>query len=88
MALGSRAQSLLHDETLREVFDHLESKYIKEWRQTRPGQNAEREILYLAINALGKVREELRIIFDNGKLAAVELDHMNKQRSVANRVKA
>src|SRR5258705_8613578 len=87
MARASRAQDLMKDEMLQEAFERLEANYINAWRQSKPGQKDDREILYLAINAIGKLRDELRIMLDGGKLAMVELEEINRKRSVADRVK-
>jgi hypothetical protein len=72
-AKAARAQSLLENELLNEAFQGLEDAYIAAWRSTTIDQTAGREKLFLAINIVGKVREHLVGVVNNGKLAAAEL---------------
>ncbi len=70
-----KAQQLLENDTFKSAFDHLEAEYLNAWRNTgvsEKGQYA-REKLWLAINVLGKVREHVGQIVQNGKLAKHEL---------------
>ena len=71
-----RAQKLLDDELMAEAFNGLEEAYIKAWRATTIDDHAGREKLFLAINVVGKVRDHLTGIVNNGKLAAAELKQL------------
>jgi hypothetical protein len=70
---AARAQGLLEDELLAEAFTSLESAYTNAWRSTTIDDVTGREKLFLAINVVGKVRDHLTVIVNDGKLAAREL---------------
>lgn len=70
-ALG--AQSLLDNGQLKSAFAGLEEAYTAAWRSTRIDDVTGREKLFLAINVVGKVRDHLQAIVNNGKLAQAEL---------------
>jgi hypothetical protein len=67
------AEALLKNDLLTEAFKGLEDSYTAAWRVTTINDVSSREKLFLAINIVGKVRDHLEIIVNNGKLAAAEL---------------
>ena len=77
-ALGraSRAQDLLRSELLIEAFKTLEDSYTAAWRASTVDQVNAREKLFLAINIVGKVRDHLTNVVQNGKLAQAELQQL------------
>lgn len=72
-ARGSRAESLINDEILKGAFATLEKSYVDAWRTTSIDDAAGREKLFLAVNIIGKVREHLIAVLNDGKLASAEL---------------
>jgi len=72
-AKAVRARNLLDDELLAEAFSGLEASYTAAWRATTIDDVSAREKLFLAINIVGKVRDHLTVVVNNGKLAAKEL---------------
>jgi hypothetical protein len=82
---AARAQQLIDDELLAEAFAGLESAYTAAWRATMIDDVSAREKLFLAINVVGKVRDHLQAIVNNGKLAQAEL---NQLAALAERKKA
>lgn len=80
-----KAQQLLDDETFKNAFADLEAEYLKAWRNTGVSERGEyeREKLWLAINVLGKVKEHIGRIVENGKLAKRELALKEPQRKAA-----
>lgn len=70
---GVRARELLESDLLAEAFTSLESAYTNAWRLTTIDDVSGREKLFLAINIVGKVKDHLTAIMNNGKLAATEL---------------
>lgn len=72
-ARADRATALIGDEMLIEAFKGLEDSYIAAWRATTIEDVTGREKLFLAINVVGKVRDHLAGIVNNGKLAKAEL---------------
>jgi hypothetical protein len=73
---GMRAERLLADELLVEAFKTLEEAYTSAWRSTTIDDVAGREKLFLAINIVGKVRDQLGKVASDGKLAAAELKRL------------
>lgn len=72
-AKAARAQSLLGNELLTDAFAALEEAYTQAWRSTTVDDSAGREKLYLAVNIIGKVRDHLTTIVNDGKIAAAQL---------------
>lgn len=72
-ARGARAQALLRSELLTEAFTTLEQAYIAKWRTTTVDDVGAREKLFLAVNIVGKVRDHLTSVVEDGKLAEAEL---------------
>ena len=73
---ASRAQDLLRSELLIEAFKTLEDSYTAAWRASTVDQVNAREKLFLAINIVGKVRDHLTNVVQNGKLAQAELQQL------------
>lgn len=71
-----RAHNLLDNELLTETFAALEAAYTSAWRATTIEDVSGREKLFLAINIVGKVRDHLHAVVNNGKLAAAELKQL------------
>jgi hypothetical protein len=76
VAKALRAQELLDNELLTETFKTLEENYTSAWRATVIDDVAGREKLFLAINIVGKVRDHLKAVVANGKLAQAELKEL------------
>src|SRR5262249_21140551 len=75
-ARGARAKALVENELLVEAFAELEKEYTAAWRSTGARDSEAREKLYLAVNIVGKVREHLNYVINNGKLAQAELNNL------------
>lgn len=73
---AARAEALLNDETLTEAFDKLKTTYIDAWQATTPHDEKGREKLYLAVNLLGKIRQNLATMVSNGRIADAELKEL------------
>lgn len=78
MSRAARAQSLIDSEILQEAFKALEDGYTLAWRSTSIDQVPAREKLFLAINIVGKVKDHLTAVINNGKLAAAEVRQINE----------
>jgi len=72
-AKADRAKQLLENDLLDEAFKGLEDSYTTAWRNTTIDDVSGREKLFLAINIVGKVRDHLGSVVNNGKVAAAEL---------------
>lgn len=75
-----KAQQLCDDPVLSEAFDKLDAAYLEAWRATHAQDTNAREKLFLAVNVAAKVREHLRIIIANGRLAQKDLDQLENDR--------
>ena len=75
-ARARRAEALLNDDLLQECFKTLEDTSTAAWRGTTIEDVGAREKLFLAINVVGKVRDHLTTVINNGKLAAAELKEL------------
>jgi len=75
-AEGVRARELLENDLLVGAFKGLEEAYTAAWRATLIDDVGAREKLFLAINVVGKVRDHLTAVVNNGKLAATELKEL------------
>lgn len=73
---AAQAQRLLDDVMLKDAFKGLEEAYTAAWRATTIDDVSGREKLFLAINVVGKVRDHLQSIVNNGKLAQAELKEL------------
>jgi hypothetical protein len=74
---AQKAGSLLDNELLKEAFEALEKSYVDFWRATKPEDQLAREKAFIAINIVGKVRDHLHAVVQNGKLATAELNKMH-----------
>lgn len=74
VAQGARARELLDDEVLAQAFEALERRYIETWRSSSAEDSVGREKLYWALQGLDYARRELRIMLDNGNIAASQLE--------------
>lgn len=73
---AAHANRLLNDEFLMGVFDSLRSTYLDAMLYTMPEETTKRERLWQAVHIVGKVKEQLKVILDGGKLAQAELDNI------------
>lgn len=54
-----KAQQLLNDALVQEIFSDLERRYITEWRGTGPGEGEKREMAHAAVRAIDDFRARL-----------------------------
>jgi CRISPR/Cas system-associated protein Csm6 len=86
MRLANHAKSLRDDDLLKFIFDKLERNET-EAMLTKTSRD-ERDEHFWAVQGLRKIKEALRIIFDDGKAASVELNDYLKQKENAERRRA
>src|ERR1700753_1710331 len=73
-----QAEGLLGSDMLNEAFAELERAYVQAWRETPHDNVTGREKLYLAVNVIGKVKEHLTKVVNDGKMAEAELARLAK----------
>jgi hypothetical protein len=77
---AKEAKLLLESPLLQECFDKLESSYLSFWRNSKVEDADGREKIFLAIQVLEKVRNQLKHIIAGGSLAQHELDYLAQKR--------
>jgi hypothetical protein len=73
LSRGAQAETLLSNKLLNECFDTLEAEYGKALFLTTPTDTTSREKLYLAVNVLRKVKDQLRLVADDGKITQKQI---------------
>ncbi len=73
---AEQARALLDNWVLAEAFAALERSYVDAWRSTLVNDAAAREKLFLAVNIVGKVRDQLARLVADGALANRELKQL------------
>jgi hypothetical protein len=73
---GAQAKALIDNELLAEAFARLDADYIAAWRATPARDTDARERLWQATQIVGKVRDHLTSVLNNGKLAQRQLDEL------------
>ena len=79
-ARAMRARALLEDELLIEAFDRLDAEYVKAWRETTARDDDARQRLWQAVQVIAKVRDHLRKLVNDGKLAQKEIDALAEKK--------
>ena len=82
-AIGRRATMLMDDPALLDAFTRLEGDIVAAWRSSPIDQAQAREWLYLRLTALSAVKDELRLIDEQGTL--VERERLRQERDIAGR---
>lgn len=68
--IARRAQQLIDDPVVTEIFASLEGRYITEWRNTPPADVQKREAAHAAIRALDDVKTKLSSMANAPKVEA------------------
>lgn len=76
LARAARAKALVEDDLFRDAFKILEAEYIKAWTNTTEVETQARENYWRAINMLGDVKNHLKTIIDDGKIAQAEINKL------------
>lgn len=81
-ARADHGERLLSDPLLIEAFEKLETEYLSAWRLTgtAEAETFKRERLWQAINLLGKVKDHLKYVVENGKVAKAHLAAIQGKR--------
>lgn len=74
-ARAEAAARLIGDEVLQEAFDNVRSAAIDVWTRTKADAVQEREIAWLTVKVLDRIRGELEAIVTNGKIAAARVQN-------------
>lgn len=76
--INEMAQSaeLMNNEFLWRQFEYLKEQYIDLWKVTPARDTDGRERLWQAVQVVGKVKDHLRMVLDDGKLAKQDLERL------------
>lgn len=69
-ALGEHAQRLIDDPVLAQAFDDVRDAAVTAWTQTKADDVQAREVAWLTVKVIDRVRGELQGMVDSGKIAA------------------
>lgn len=75
---GARAEALLKNELLQEALVNLERDYIEAWKISSARDTDGRERLWQAVNIVGKVRDHIVKVVNDGKLSQRQLNDLVK----------
>ena len=75
---GARAEALLKNELLQESLVTLERDYIEAWKTSSARDTDGRERLWQAVNIVGKVRDHIVKVVNDGKLSQRQLNDLVK----------
>jgi hypothetical protein len=74
MERATLAQTLLENEIVKEAFDTLAASYVATWRATAWHDDEARKSLWLADQALGKVKAHLELTAAHGRMASRQIE--------------
>ena len=77
---AGHAESLLNSELLNATFEYLEAEYIKVWRIVPAKDTDAREKIWVAVNVIGKVRDHLKKVLIDGKIAKADIDRLTQKQ--------
>jgi hypothetical protein len=81
---GDHARRLLDDPVLVEMFTRLEDHYVSTWRRSDPSDSPTRERAYLQIQLVAELRQQLKVLAENGQLSRSLLDRLRIPRKSSN----
>lgn len=78
IAEAAQADALLNSPMLKAALDELSAAYIEAWKVTSSKDTEGRERLWQAVQVVGKVRDHMVKVLNNGKLAKDELERLSR----------
>lgn len=74
-ARAEQAKRLLADDVLQSAFDDVREAAIDVWRRTAAADVQQREIAWMTVKVLDRIRGELENVVTNGKIAAARVQN-------------
>ena len=68
-----RAQALLENDLFNDALATLEAEYIAAWKMTPLRDTEGRERVWQAVQIVGKIKDHIGAVLNDGKLAAAQL---------------
>lgn len=73
VAKAARVEELMRNDLLNEIIDDMKADYIRRWLATTSMQDAEREKLWIAAHQAEMIRDRMRKISADGRMAQAEI---------------
>lgn len=73
---AAKAKALIEDPLLVETLTKLEDSYVSAWKLTPARDTDARERFWHGVQAVGKLRDHMGLIIQDGKLAQAEINAM------------
>jgi hypothetical protein len=67
---SARAQALLHDDLLTELFDGIEKAATEAWLSTTTDQDTQRDFSWMMVKSVRRIRDTLQGVVDSGIIEA------------------
>ena len=77
---AARAERLLNDTLLTESVEKVRAAYLAAWEATKSDETNKREQLWLSLNALEQVLNEIRSVATSGKMAKLMLERAYQRK--------
>lgn len=75
-ARGARAEALLRDELVQEVFNTIEANYVKAWKETDVSDKKRQRILHISVQVLHDFHREFVRLARDGRVAQAAIDRI------------
>jgi predicted component of type VI protein secretion system len=82
---ASKAEDLLRNEVFQDAFNHLEKSFYEAWRKSQIEDTESRERVYQFLQNLDALRGYFQTVIEDGKLAQMQIDEIERQDSFNNR---
>lgn len=82
---ASKAEDLLRNEVFQDAFIHLEKSFYEAWRKSQIEDTESRERVYQFLQNLDALRGYFQTVIEDGKLAQMQIDEIERQDSFNNR---
>jgi predicted component of type VI protein secretion system len=82
---ASKAEDLLRNEVFQDAFSHLEKSFYEAWRKSQIEDTESRERVYQFLQNLDALRGYFQTVIEDGKLAQMQIDEIERQDSFNNR---
>jgi hypothetical protein len=82
---ASKAEDLLRNEVFQDAFSYLEKSFYEAWRKSQIEDTESRERVYQFLQNLDALRGYFQTVIEDGKLAQMQIDEIERQDSFNNR---
>ena len=77
--LGDETKHIMQSESVQTALKQMRDNFISRWERTEDTQFEERELAWQMHRLIDLFEREMRILLDNGAVAAQELARLNQQ---------